>query len=183
MNEFTPIRPPSTRLVIALPEELRSADRALTKRATSAQTTAAASQAARKALDIAVPPKARALAGFLQTLRPDQPTAVITRNTIERNAALRAAAGASARPTTNIATWQAHGGTLIIQPADASSDINIAQALYAIFLGRPVRIATMKKLEHLAAFNGPKEPPFIVHLIAEPSLDSKLATLLLDPNP
>ena len=182
MNNFTPTRPPATRLIIPLPENLRAADRALTKRATSAPTPTAAIQAARKALDIAVPPKSEALTGYLKTLRPDQPTAVIARNRLEVAAAHKAAKEASAAPTTAVNTWNANGGTLIILTSAPTEHINIANALYAIFLGRPVRFSTIRKIEILAEANGRKEPPFIVHLIAEPSLDSRLAALLLDPH-
>ena len=183
MSRFRPTRPPATRLVIPLPKHLRAADRALTRRATSAASKGRPIQAARRALDIAVAPKAHALTGFLKTLRADQPTAVFARNSLEAAAALRAAAAASAAPTTDFDTWNVNGGTLVIQATPATPDLNIAQALYAIFLGRPVRLSTMKRLELLAAVNGPKEPPYIVHLIAEPSLDSRLAAILLHPEP
>ena len=179
MPHFTPTRPSATRLLIPLPPDLHDADRTLTGSLSRQSSRAEAAKIAVQALKLAVPCKAEALAGFLRTLDPNQRTAVVTRNSLEETAAAEHAALAGAAPTRNVSQWRSEGGTLILKPTPDMPPHNLSSALYLIFLGRPLRLPTLRRLETMAAVNGPQAPPYLVHLIASPSLDSRIADILL----
>ena len=182
MPDFTPIRPSATRLLIPLPLDLHDTDRTLAASLSRQPSQAEAAKIAVQALNLAVPCKAEALAGFLRTLDPNQRTAVVTRNTLEEAAAAKHAALAGTAPTANAAQWRSEGGTLILRATPDTPHHNLSSALYLIFLGRPLRLATLRRLENMAAVDGPQAPPYLVHLIASPSLDSQLADILLSTN-
>lgn len=114
MPQFTPTRPPATRLLIPLPPDLQAADRALTKALASRPHRTVAARITMRALDLAIPAKAQALAGYLGTLAPHQTAAVVARNTLERAAAIAYASQAGTRPTADAAQWRRRGGTLIL---------------------------------------------------------------------
>lgn len=179
MPHFTPTRPPSTRLLIPLPPELHDANQTLTASLSLRPPPAEAARLTVQALNLAVPSKAKALEGFLRTLDTNQRTAVVARNTLEEAATVEHAALAGARPTRNPAQWRSKGATLILKASPKLPQEDLSSALYLIFLGRPLRMKTLQRLEAMAAVNGPQAPPHIVHLIASPSLDSRAADILL----
>ena len=181
MNHFTPTRPAATRLTVPLPQELRPEDRRLYLRASRPISRQDAAQAVVTALNLAVPSKAQALTGYLSTLRPNQPTVVITRNALETRAAIHAAAEALAHPTTDHKKWWTNAGTLVVPARTETPNLDISPALYMIFLGRPLRRDTLRQIEAMATANGHSGPPHIVHLVATPSIDQTIANILLAP--
>ena len=182
MTRFTPLRPPATRLLIPLPSQLQDADQNLAARLSRRPPPAEAARIAIQALDLAVPCKAQALTGYLRTLNANQPTAVAARNALEQTAAIEHASLADAEPNKDPAQWRSEGGTLILKASPDMSCEDLSGALYLIFLGRPLRLTTLKRLEAMAAATVLQAPPHVVHMIAPPSLDSRIADILLAPN-